>query len=273
MNAERDVPLIRRIVAVLDASARGQAAVEAAAELAARLEVELAGVFVEDPALRHMASLASTRQVQRFPAALRACSRRDMEYMMESQQHRARRSLARAVRRGHTAWSFQVVRGRRAAALAAASKEADLLVVDRIGDAAGGASCSLMSWAGAHPVMVIPRRMTLPRSVAVLHDGSDAADRALYLAAHLVRQLPAARLKVLFPGDERRKMLLEELLSSLGVPTLLHAVTGASLFELAARLSPREMHLIVLPRSLREEQTAEVEALLTALRWPYVLAP
>jgi len=48
MSEQYDEPTIRRILVALDASRYSLAALEAAIELAAGLEAELQGIFVED---------------------------------------------------------------------------------------------------------------------------------------------------------------------------------------------------------------------------------
>ena len=54
---------LRRIVVGLDAGPRDRAALEAAAQLAARMQAELVGLFVEDIDLLHLAGLPFAREV------------------------------------------------------------------------------------------------------------------------------------------------------------------------------------------------------------------
>ena len=85
---------IRRILVALDASHHSLAALDAAAELAASLEAELQGLFVEDANLLRLAGLPVARVV-RYPFATPA--RPDpvrMERELRVQAAQARQALA-----------------------------------------------------------------------------------------------------------------------------------------------------------------------------------
>ena len=56
-------PRIDRVMVALDSTKQSQAALKAAAELAARLNVELIGLFVEDINLLQLASLPFAREI------------------------------------------------------------------------------------------------------------------------------------------------------------------------------------------------------------------
>ena len=69
MKEEARELVIRRILVALDASRHSLAALEAAAELAARLKAELVGLFVEDIDLLRLAGLPFAREI-RYPSAI-----------------------------------------------------------------------------------------------------------------------------------------------------------------------------------------------------------
>ena len=118
----------RRFVVLLDASAPGKAALEAAAARAAELEAELLAVFVEDVDLLHLAALPFAREIG-FPSATRHdLDARAMERKLNRTADEARRSIAEIAARVPLQWSFQVARGTLSAQMLAAAAEADLVI-------------------------------------------------------------------------------------------------------------------------------------------------
>ena len=118
----------RRVVVALDASAPGQAALEAAAGLAARLEAELLAVFVEDIDLLRLAGLPFAREIG-YPSAIRrAIDVPAMERSLRRHADEARRSVALIAERKPLKWNFEVARGSLTAQVLAAAAEADLIV-------------------------------------------------------------------------------------------------------------------------------------------------
>jgi len=64
MNSpKREEPAIRRILVAMDTLSDNQAVLESAAELAAQLEAELTGLFVEDTDLLQAAELPVSLEV------------------------------------------------------------------------------------------------------------------------------------------------------------------------------------------------------------------
>lgn len=124
--AEMKAP--RRIVVLLDASAPGRAALEAAAARAAELDAELVAVFVEDADLLHLAGMPFAREIG-FPSATRhELEVPAMERKLRQRAEEARLSVAGLARRRPLQWSFQVARGVLTEEILAAAAEADLIV-------------------------------------------------------------------------------------------------------------------------------------------------
>lgn len=85
-----------RIVVVFDTTPLGEAALEAAAGLAAALEAELAGLFVEDIDLVRMAQLPFAAELGLASAVLRRIEASDLERAFRLQAERSRERLAAA---------------------------------------------------------------------------------------------------------------------------------------------------------------------------------
>jgi nucleotide-binding universal stress UspA family protein len=127
-RAAAEVKAPRRVVVLLDASAPGRAALEAAAAHAAELEAELVAVFVEDVDLLHLAGLPFAREIG-FPSAeRRELDASSMERALHQIAEEARRSIAELAERRPLQWSFQIVRGDLSAQMLAAAAEADLVI-------------------------------------------------------------------------------------------------------------------------------------------------
>ncbi|MGD8821809.1 MAG: universal stress protein, partial [Anaerolineales bacterium] len=64
MPEDKNPTRVERILVAVDASSHSRAALEAAAELAASLEVELVGIFVEDINLMRLAELPIAVEIE-----------------------------------------------------------------------------------------------------------------------------------------------------------------------------------------------------------------
>ena len=240
MSTPQPDPIIHRILVALDASAYSLDALEAAAHLAATLEAELDGLYVEDINLLHWADLPFTRVV-RYPSSVdEAIDKAGMEQQLQRRAEQARRALANIARELKLHWSFKVVRGQVTPVLLAAALEADLVALGwisyphtrrmRLGSTARALVTQLPR------VVWLPARQEMPEGapVFVTYDGSPAARKALALADRLSTNLPIVC--VLVGPAEGVQQLKEETL---------------------AQLTPKEMVLI----TFRHLPQAEVENL------------
>jgi nucleotide-binding universal stress UspA family protein len=124
---------IRRILVALDASPHSLAALDMAVDLAARVEAELAGLFVEDVELLRMAELPSAREIADTTAHAIPLDRSIMERKLRAQSEQIRNAVAAAAQRAQVRWSFQTVRGQVTSALRAAVTEDDIVAIGRLG--------------------------------------------------------------------------------------------------------------------------------------------
>lgn len=199
---------IRRIVVALDASPLSLAALQAAVALAAGMEAELAGLFVEDIHLLRLAATPAATRLLYPTATEESLDARRMEREWRAQAERARRELALAAEHAKVRWSFRIVRGDVPAEVLLAAAEADLLTLGRSGwspvralnlgstarAAIAGTGCSLLL---AH------RSISSKLPVLVVYDGSSSAIAAGRLAARLARAT-SKHLVLLIPSPEGR---------------------------------------------------------------------
>jgi nucleotide-binding universal stress UspA family protein len=101
---------IKRIVVPLDAASETSTAIDTAACLAARWQVPLHGVFIEDEELIGLAGLPFARQVT-LGAGPEPLTKEHVEDHFRAFAERARRDLAAAAKRHDVKWSIETVRG------------------------------------------------------------------------------------------------------------------------------------------------------------------
>jgi nucleotide-binding universal stress UspA family protein len=183
---------IRRILVALDASTHSLAALGAAAELAADLEAELIGLFVEDVNLLHLAGLPFANEVQPTSAARRPMNSDSMEQQLRLQAIQARRALEAAAERVKAHWTFRIVRGQVTPSVLDAALEADLLAMGRVSrpltsrDRLGSTARAATTGAG-RSVLLMRQGRELKHPVLVTYDGSPASVQALSAAVKLAR--------------------------------------------------------------------------------------
>lgn len=249
-----------------DPTPPGSAALAAAAALAASLQAELAGLFVEDINLLRMAALPFTRELGLASALLRPIEITDIEREFRRHAERTRKALEEAALASSLRWSFQVIRGQPLAAALSAASDADLLVV-------GGT---------AHAAAAIPQKGTgslktarglRTRPVAVLYDGSPQAERALALAAALAQRVGCPLTLFVAADNEAdfgnmRSRARDLLAASDGAATILW-LRGRDLPTVAEAVAAATPDALVWHDVLDSEQLA---VLLSVVRCPLVLA-
>ncbi len=245
----------RRIVVALDASAQSRTALEAAAKLAATLEADLSGVFVEDADLLRLAELPFAREVVPGLPARRVADAVAMERTLRRLAAQAQRELEELSLRYRVASSFTVVRGHVLQELLEAASGADIFALGvcsrllefqwRLGRTARGvlasASCS---------ILMTRQGEVLGTPVVALHEDTPAAERVLRTAAELAR-LGDGRLIVIACGPTESHASLKARVQNLGAAGLsieFHAGDGMQRRQLSELLAHLGCGVVVLSR-------------------------
>jgi len=181
---------IRRILVALDASPNSLLLLQAAAELASKMEAELFGLFVEDIELLRLAESPYACEILYPSATQTPLSRATMELKLRTLSEIARKALAAAAIRAQVQWSFRTVRGEILPEVLAAAGEADLLAISEgagpLGRPRHIASAALELAAGAAPVLLIPAQGIAPGArMAVYFDGSPGSRLGLLVSARI----------------------------------------------------------------------------------------
>lgn len=180
-----------RVIAALDVSCHDEQTLATAAEIAARLGVEVAGLFIEDINLFRLAALPVTRHVAIGPAAAAPLNVEQLTTEMQAMAGRAAAELEASAARHGVKSSFRVVRGLPAAELAAGTMTEDLLVVGAARALAGlplALGSSLQeAVCRAGRCILHARQLALPRNpLIVLRASSELSLRAIAVAMHVV---------------------------------------------------------------------------------------
>ena len=271
--------VVQRILVALDASTHSLAALATAVELAAAMEAELEGLFVEDVNLLRLAGLPFVQEV-RHTASLEALDSPRMERALRAQAAQAREALAAAAGRAQVHWSFRVVRGHVAQEVLEAASQADLVTLGKQGRSRSpgarlGSTALRVALNAPGALLLVEHGVPGGQPVLVLYDGSEGAQRALDAAARLARTGGTHLIVLLLAGAPDTVKQLEQqaahLFEAWGVHPHFRPLPGADVHILSRALRSEGDGLVVLSaRSpLLPEET--IQKLLDRIRNPVLL--
>lgn len=232
---------VRRILVALDAGPDSLSRLEQAAMLAAEMQIELAGLFVEDDDLFRLCGLP-VREISLGSGAVRRPDRATMERELRIRQAEARRRLQDVAARRQVSWSFEVRRGHGRETLLGAAGDADVVAMSR-------------------SVLTVSRRsarVAAPPPVVAIFEGGDGVGHVLDLAARTARQQGAPLLVLAAAGltDEAKATL-----TSAGIAAGLRTL-GAGKTALPRGLQEVQPRLLVLDAA--GKAAGRLDELLTA---------
>jgi len=278
MSEQNDKLAIRRILVALDASYHSLAALEAAIELAASMEAELQGLFVEDVNLLRVAGSPAAREVRYPYVAAARMDRARMERALRAQAAQARQAIAAACERRQIKWSFRVVRGEVAPEVLAAALEADLLILGRasrpfIRRVRLGSTARAAAERAPHSVLLLQRDMGIRPPVVVVCDGSPTARQALMMAARLAQKEGGYLAVLILAGtvDEMSRLQAEtfDLLRGQGLRVRYRRLTDAGVATLTHEARSEGSGVLVLSSTILQPDA--LQALLDRVDCPVLL--
>lgn len=215
-----DLPLrIRRILVALDASAASLAALEGAATLAARMDAELLGLFVEDVNLLRLAGLPFASEIDIASGSVRSLAPREMEQRLRAQATRAQDLLAQVAARRQLRWTFRVARGQVVMELLSAEIEADLIALGTVSTqvirrARVGSTAQAVMDRTARPLLILPHGAAVRTRIGVVFNESPDSARAFTLAAELTAAEDGELVVFLLADDAETEQRLRETAAS-----------------------------------------------------------
>lgn len=265
--------LVRRVLVAIDGSPGSRAAAAAAARVAAALETDLAGLFVEDHALVRLGDAAHAHQVALHADRAWRVTGPEIERQLRAQAVRARRALALVAEREGVVSSFRVCRGAVALEVLAETGEEDLVIVGRTGWSHGrrrrlGSTARALLERRPGLVLLLDRGTRVSPPPAVLFDGGEKAVEALHLAERLARPV-AGGLIVLATDPEARALAARQLGPRADLARFERAGPGRD--SLAAAAESLRIGLLVLPAGESGPTGDELCDLLAQLRCPVLV--
>jgi nucleotide-binding universal stress UspA family protein len=262
---------IRRVLVALDASPGSVAAAAAAARVAAALEAELVGLFVEDRDLLRLSRSPQARQVGFLTAAAERVGAEQMERQLRAQAARARLTLARLATQEGITYTFRVRRGRAATEILASAGPEDLVSVGRNSWPHGrrrrlGSTTRALLERRRSNTLLTDRGAAVAAPLAVLFDGSEAAFDALRLAAQLAR--PVAGSVAVFVTDREAEREATRHLGERSRLARLSRLDGPPAEALPTALREHRPGLLILPVGKPGLAGDKLLGLLAELRCP-----
>ncbi len=191
----------RRILMALDSTTATPVTVEWAAALAARLEAELRGLFVEDIDLVKLAEQADVGAYSVLAAGRQALDPGALRRALKVRAAASRQAVEAAAQRRHIRSTFEVRRGRVDAEVMDSARDADLVVIDwTSGGLAAplpgrrtrpGAIARRVAEGAARSVLLLRGGIAFGGPVLVAYDGSEASEHALAAAAEIAERFAA----------------------------------------------------------------------------------
>jgi K+-sensing histidine kinase KdpD len=266
---ERREETVDRILVALDPSLHSRAALEAAAEMAARFGAELQALFVEDVNVRRLSELPFVQEIGLYSGVCRRVESRELSRQLRVQASRVRRQFQVVTRHIETRCWFEEVRGRVASTVLAAASDVDVIIL-------GKGAWSVVDTGRLTPDVreVLSRA---PTSTLVLHAGSavrppvrvvygvaELADKALFIAARLAED---GHLMVFLLADDaegarRLQQAAEEEVMGRDFDLSFQILTEASISRLTYLMAHEGQGTLVVPAdALKMEDEALLDFL------------
>lgn len=247
---------IKQILIALDGSPSSISALVNGVELAARLNAELVGLFVEDINLLRATQLPFAQEISFFRSGLRPLEALDLERQLRVQADRVRRIMERISGAKNFPTMFRVARGSVAEEILNAGKDADLLVLGKTGRSLPGFGRS-----GSIVRSVVVRRLGMTliwhahgaeiRPVVLTYDGSESAVRALEVAVSLNEVLTSGLVVYLVAENQVEGDALQfevsRKLDKLGARAVFRTLVHPDFRNLALMLRNENAGPVVLP--------------------------
>jgi nucleotide-binding universal stress UspA family protein len=214
MNEIAPAPRSRHILVALDASPHSVAALRAAAELAALMEAELEGLFIEDINLLRLCGLPFGQEIGSYSGVARRLDNAGVERQLRALADTIHTVMARITAPSAVPWRFSVRRGPVVNELLNAAQEAALVSLGRAGHShrkSLGSTARALVEQSHSPLLLLSETSKLVYPLTAIYTGSPGTQRALRWLATLA--LPRS------PSTTRAPVPLRVVLASDGDPT------------------------------------------------------
>lgn len=188
MSTSEENEKTNRILVAIDGSPHSLAALKLGAELAANIDAELVGIYVEDINLIRVAALPITREVGFYSAQISEVEIQRLKRQLRAQARRAEQALALIAESAEVQWSFQIAQGFIHTEILAAAEEADLVVMGKSGWSRRkqlGSTAQTMVVQFKQKILIFQAGVALGRPVMAVYTGSEVSKKALQVILEL----------------------------------------------------------------------------------------
>lgn len=273
---------IRRLLLTLDGTCTDDECLVIAVELAARLEVDLLGLFVEDVNVLRGASLPFVHQVSPLTASPYPFELEETERELKGFASRLERQLSTAADQRRVKWTFQVVRGIASREVAQVALDTDLVAIAETAPRSLAYSSTTravreaMREAGRMLLLLRPG-VKVEGPIVLIYDGSPAADEAVDVALKLLVGIDAA-LEVFLVGESPERaaqltQLMRERAAGHGTPIRIHRFTSGDFSMVRRALVEMNAGFLILPTHESTLTARIVDEITQALPCPVLLVP
>lgn len=255
---------VRRVVIALESICDSAKALETAAEIAARIQAELHGIFMEDVNLLSAARLPFVRQVKLQPGVAHGFETADIESEFQALAAHARSRLRDLAGHLKLPWSFEIHRGDRSSLLSV-TQRSDLLVVETSSKPFARCMTLPTDWSeislrSERACLLLSGSGDGHKGILVVHDGTEDGERAL--AAALA--LDGARgLTIAAQAPAIKDINLEHKLEMAGAEARIDPIDRLNASELQRVIAASECGLAVLPLSMAVKHRSALHQLLS----------
>jgi len=277
VSPENRKVMIRRILVPIDESTHSRAALEAAVAMAAALQAEINGLFVEDVEILEISRQPFFREVRTYEYSGKEGG--EIERDLRLQAERIRRWIARSAGNAEVTWKFEVRRGGVKTIILEQSATADLTIMGRFGrtvfKSTMGSTVRHLILHGRGLTMLIDERFRLIPPILSTFIDSEIGKRALEIGVNVARLIQSP-LEVLIPAEDHEHFLelqkkAEALLEGVELRQNYHPVHAPASLGLTAALQAKQRQLLVLPGDAADHHPEDLVELIGRIRNPVLL--
>ena len=270
---------INRILVALNASNESLAAFDDALKLAASLQAEILGLFVEDINLVRLAALPFAREFTSSYAEQRLLNNLRMERALKAQAEELRRKVSKMANGMQVRWSFKVTRGHLLSEVLTAAGSVDLVIINKsetfLGKRPGLKPPLQYMVAQTTRSVVRFSEAATHRPVITMYDGTKPSEFALEAATRFAKS-DAKNLVVIIPAQSREEAeklqkQAAQWLQKEDQKARFIRVPDASIDHLLPVVENENGRLLVLNKNSPNIQDETVQTIIDQVKCPVVL--
>lgn len=263
----------KRILVGVDTSSHSQAALEAAAFLAQKMEGKLLGLFVQDEVWSKICKMPAVTAVNELTGATKPLKEQDLQQKIDLLTKRLRRQLRTISRENKISHSWKTVQGRVEDEILQAAKEADLITIGRRGSSFPekkelGSSAQAIIQLADKPILILKKGLQLGKNITALYDGSEESKRSIKLALSLADEKKGITILVL--RDQTNKEGIKEITEETLIPVEILELRIPDIWRITHFVNQQDAGLFIVPKNQPLLKNS-VESLLNQLECPLLM--